>query len=210
MPDTNPMGFILLHKLFPRLWVRPAVAILFLICMTAAFPTPVLARDFALTLYGGVVTDGDFEDAFSPNVKFRNGYLVDAALAWTASRFWEGAFSLELEGQVAKYFGDQDNWEFNAPIVVGRWSKFPWNRRVDTSIAWGIGPSYSTQESPIEKDTHSSTDRLLVYWFAEVALGPPESKWAFVVRLHHRSTGFGTVAENGGSNTWAAGVKFRF
>jgi hypothetical protein len=117
--------------------------------------------------------------------------------------------SLEVEGNVGKYFGDQDHWEFNA-AVAGRWHKFPWSDTVATTIAWGVGPSYATEVPKVEETTHTSSQQWLVFWFAEITLGPPESRWAGIFRLHHRSTGFETVAKDGGSNTLAVGLKFRF
>jgi hypothetical protein len=57
---------------------------------------------------------------------------------------------------------------------------------------------------------HGTTKQWLVYWFSEIALGPPDSNWALVLRLHHRSTAFGLLAEEGGSNTLTTGLKFRF
>lgn len=166
------------------------------------------AADFALTLYGGRTTSGDYQEVVSPS--FVNVYLVDAALAWTAASYFNGALSLEVEGQAARYFGDQHNWEFNLPVVAGRWHLFPWNDRVATGVAWGIGPSYATENPRVERQINGTSARWLVYWFAELALGPPKSDWAVVLRLHHRSTAFGTVAEEGGSNTLALGWKMRF
>ncbi|MBE9544702.1 MAG: hypothetical protein IMF02_09445, partial [Proteobacteria bacterium] len=52
----------------------------------------------------------------------------------------------------------------------------------------------------------------LVYWFGEIAFGPPDSNWAGVFRIHHRSGAFGLIADRGegGSNTLAVGLKYRF
>jgi hypothetical protein len=167
------------------------------------------AEDFAITVYGGRVTDADASHAISPSVDFVDAYLITGAVAWTFKRFLDDKLSLEVEGNVGKYFGDQENWEFNV-AVAGRWHKFPWSDTVATTVAWGVGPSYATEVPKVEETTHSSSQRWLVFWFAEITLGPPESRWAAIFRLHHRSTGFETVAKDGGSNTLAVGLKFLF
>jgi hypothetical protein len=81
---------------------------------------------------------------------------------------------------------------------------------VDTSFAFGLGPSWATEEPEVEVMIKGTTEQFLAYWFTEITLGPPEANWAVVFRLHHRSKAFGLLAEEGGSNTLAAGLKFHF
>jgi hypothetical protein len=167
------------------------------------------AGDLAISLYSGQVTDGNWGKALSRHVRFVDAYLLASAVSWTASRHADGALCLELEGQVAKYFHVQRHWEFNLPLVGIRWSRFPWQEHLATSVAWGVGPSYATEVPVVERMTHPTSEQWLVYWYAELLCGSPHSDWGVILRLHHRSTAFGLVAETGGSNTWAAGLKFR-
>ena len=167
------------------------------------------AQDFAITVYAGRVTDARAGDVITGDFSFVDANLITGALAWTGKRFMNNALSLEVEGQVGKYFGDQTHWEFNLPIVV-RWNKFPWNEWVDTSLAWGVGPSYATEVPKVEVALHGSSQQWLIYWFGEIKLGPPKTDWAISLRLHHRSTGWETVGKSGGSNTLAAGLSYRF
>ena len=51
---------------------------------------------------------------------------------------------------------------------------------------------------------------LLIYWGVELAVGPPRGHWAVSLRLHHRSGGFGFIADDGGMNALALGVRFGF
>ena len=178
-------------------------------CLLMGMVDSVRAQDYALTVYGGHVTEDKWTDSISSNVNFVDAHILVGALAWTMTRLYDGALSLELEGQVAKYSGVQDHFEFNLP-VIGRWQKFPWNKVVDTSFAFGLGLSWATEEPKVEKMLNDSTQQLLIYWLIEIALGPPNANWAMVFRLHHRSDAFGLIAEDGGSNTLAAGLKFRF
>jgi hypothetical protein len=62
---------------------------------------------------------------------------------------------MEVEGQAARYVGAQHNWGFNLPLLAGRWHRFPWNRRLATSLAWGVGPSYATGVPRVEGAIHS-------------------------------------------------------
>ena len=189
-----------------------AVAVLVLISVSAAFAEePTAAQDFAVTIYGGRMTDSDFGDTLIGQFDFVDAYVVVGALAWTFASYYENALSFEIEAQVGKWFGDQHNWEFNLPVAV-RWSKFPWGNYVATSLAYGLGPSYASEEPEEEIKLNDSTKKFLVYWFGELTLGPPESNWAASLRIHHRSGAFGLVEEQGrgGSNTVAVGVKYRF
>jgi hypothetical protein len=173
-------------------------------------PCTTVAQDLAVTVYGGRVTEDPWHKSIAPDVLFGDAYIMVCALSWTAQRFLDGALSLELEGQVGKYFGDQDNWEFNLPIVAGRWNKFPWNHKVSTSFAFGVGLSYATRVPPLEIEYNSTSKQWLIYWFSELTFGPPQKNWSVALRLHHRSAGFGLVAEEGGINILAAGIKYRW
>ena len=188
------------------------IAVIMVIALMPAFIAKATAgEDFAVTVYGGRMTDGDFGDALTGQADFIDAYVVVGALSWTFARYFEEALSFELEGQVGKWCGDQHNVEFNLPLAI-RWSKFPWNHYVSTSLAYGLGPSYATKEPAAEIDEHDSTHKFLVYWFGEIALGPPDSNWAGVFRIHHRSGAFGLIADRGegGSNTLGVGLKYRF
>lgn len=169
----------------------------------------VRAQDYALTVYGGRVTEDRWFYALSPGINFVDAYILVGALAWTMKRLYDGALTLEIEGQAAKYYGDQDHLEFNLS-VAGRWHRFPWDKAVNTSFAFGLGPSWAAEEPEVEVMIHGAADQFLVYWFSEITLGPPDADWSMVFRLHHRSKAWGVVAEEGGSNTLAAGLKFLF
>jgi hypothetical protein len=182
------------------------------VIVSSALPGKAVADDdFAVTVYGGRMTDDSYSETLSGQADFIDAYMLVAAFSWTFARYLDDALSLEVEAQVGKWWGDQDNMEFNLPVAM-RWNRFPWNHIVSTSLAFGLGPSYATDEPEGEIERHDETQRFLIYWFGELALGPPASSWAWVVRLHHRSGAFGLVADqgDGGSNTLAAGLKYRF
>lgn len=177
-----------------------------------AFTKKTLAeQDFAITVYGGRMTDGSIGEVLTEKTSFLDTYVLVGALSWTFATFYENALSFELEGQVGKWFEGQNSWEFNIPVVI-RWSKFPWSHYVSTSLAYGLGASYATEEPEAEIDRLGSSNKFLVYWHAEIAFGPSDSNWACVLRIHHRSGAFGIVADqgDGGSNTLGIGLKYRF
>jgi hypothetical protein len=113
-------------------------------------PGVALAKDFSMAIYGGQLTREKWERALSSGADFTDATIVVAAASWTAFRFCDGKLSCELEAQAGKYFGDQDHWEFNLPILGLRWHRFPWDDHLATSLAWGSGPSYAMGVPQIE------------------------------------------------------------
>jgi hypothetical protein len=119
-------------------------------------------------------------------------------------------FEWEREINVARYFGDQDHWEFNVAPLVARWTRMPFRDRVRSSFAFGLGLSYATEVPPVEVELEETSERLLVFWMMELALSPPDADWAVSLRIHHRSGAFGLVAEAGGMNAVTLGLRRRF
>jgi hypothetical protein len=186
------------------------IRVLLVVLLLGISPGSALAQNFALAIYGGQLTKEKWEKAISPESDFADATIVVAAGSWTISRFLDGKLSCELEAQVGKYFGDQAHWEFNLPILGLRWHRFPWEEFLATSFAWGIGPSYATRVPEIEVETRGDSSHWLIYWFGELSLGLPTARWEVLIRLHHRSDGFGAVADDGGSNALCAGMRYRF
>ena len=170
------------------------------------------SADGALTVYGGQFTTNDWEDFFlSPAaLRFADSYMLALAPAWVVARPVPG-LDLEVEGQVARHFGDQGHWEFNG-VLAARWRDFPWRNRVRTSVAFGIGPSWATERPALEPGINGGhTQRLLVYWYLEATAAPAGwTNWAGSLRLHHRSSAFGLAASAGGSNILALGLRRQF
>ncbi len=148
--------------------------------------------------------------------------LFQAAL--TESQLWSVAVSrklasfnehsdFEFEGQVAKHAGPlQRHWEFNG-LGVYRWHTFPWDRHINTSVAFGLGLSYALDKPAFEVQAHEKSNRLLVYILVELAVALPRApRWEIVARIHHRSAAYG-IFENdlqGASNGLGFGLKYRF
>ncbi len=166
-------------------------------------------RAIAVAVFGGVLTNNNWEDVFVPwDLDTSDSTLAGFAISHGIGRI-DPRFGFEIEGQVVHHFGDQDHWEFNLPVVA-RWKAFPWDDVVDTSVAFGIGPSYASEKPKVEVANRGDSQRWLVYWMAEIEVGPPDKDWSALFRLHHRSGAFGLVADEGGSNALVIGLKQRF
>jgi len=168
-------------------------------------------RDWALTLYSGRLTDSGIGETATFNFKFENAYFIDLALSRRLYTFRDYC-NIEIEGQIAKHFGDQDHWEFNGVGYI-RWLVFPWDAYLDTSFAAGAGVSYATSVPEIEAKNHDDVaGRFLGALMFELAFSPPRvPQWGLVIRLHHRSGAEGVFSGvSGGSNAWAMGIRYSF
>ena len=167
------------------------------------------ARTKSISLFGGVMTSNRWYDTFAPwNLEFRSSVMVGLAASHRVGPL-DPRWSFEVEGQVVRHFGEQDNWEFNLPVVA-RWDAFSWDNTLDTSLAFGVGPSYTSSTPEAEVAIRGNSHRLMVYWKLEAEFAPPGEPWSAIVVLHHRSGAFNTVANEGGSNSIVIGIRRRF
>ncbi len=165
---------------------------------------------FAASLYGGVMTDDNWRQSISGQADLVDSHILVGALGWTFYRPANGLWSLELETNMARHFGIQDHMEFNAPILTVRWDHFPWDKTLETSLAYGIGPSYATKLPEYERQKSGDSEQFLLFWHIEAAFGLPDSNWSTIFRLHHRSSGYGVFADKGGSNILTMGLRYEF
>lgn len=197
-----------------RIWIKSiditCLSMIIAIGLLVAGPRPGEASDLALTVFSGRITGvSAWHDIIvhPDDLDWQDAYFIGGALAYTLDDYREQALSLELEGQIVRHFGAQHLWECNLPIVA-RWHRFPWNHRVATTTAFGLGPSYATEVPPVEVEIEGESRRLLYHWFLELTFGPPDTNWTTSFRLHHRSGGFGSIADEGGSNALTFGIRF--
>ena len=164
----------------------------------------------SIALYGGQLTSNDWQEVFIPSrLDFIDSYLAALAVARQVGRPTENV-GLELEGQIVRHFGRQDHWEFNALGVI-RWTRFPWDQRLDTSVAGGLGVSYASEIPDAEVDFEGDSERLLAYWMLEVeAALPRTTDWHILARLHHRSPAYGLFGDGGGVNVLGLGLRYDF
>lgn len=171
-------------------------------------------KGWFVTLYGGQFVDNELlkvlfqGDIFHLNPE--DSHLATVSLSKELAR-WKRYIAFELEGQIGRHFGLQDNWEFNA-LVVFRWLLFPWDRYLDTSFAFGEGFSYATEEPFIESEFQDADSvQFMNYILLEFEFAlPTVPHWSLLTRLHHRSGIFGVFGTGEGSNFVGLGVRYRF
>ena len=205
----------MLHAHKPRRWypgLTLAIALFLLLPLGPTVPSGWAdERLYALNLYAGRMTSNHWDEFFynADDLDFKDSYLIGVTLARRIGKYQDKA-SFEIEGQIVKHFHFQTHWELNA-LVAARWEAFWWDDVLDTSVAFGLGPSYATDEPEVEIENDGDTSQLLVYWMLEVAMGLPDyPRVALITRIHHRSDAYGADADTGGSNTLAVGLKWRF
>jgi len=187
--------------------------LMIIICFSFTFAHANEAEEkpYYLNIFAGQMTTNNWENFFGVGeaLDFKNSYFIAAGLAKRIGAYKKMA-SFEIEGQAVKHFNIQNHWELNA-LVTARWDAFWWDKYIDTSLAFGLGPSYATAEPEIEILNDGTTSKWLAYWMIELTLGLPEySHVALITRLHHRSNAYGLFADKGGSNALAIGLKYRF
>jgi len=193
--------------------LRTIVALLTLALLTSAAAAGASENGWAATLYVAEISSEDgWEDVFFNPLfsSYVDDHLFVAALSKRYALLRDGALQLEAEGQVAYVCSDQHYWQLNAAPIVMRWQQFPWNHKVATSAAFGLGLSYATELPELEVQLEGASKQLLVYWVAEVTAGPPEASWALTLRLHHRSVAYGLMGDEGGMNALGLGLRYMF
>jgi hypothetical protein len=165
---------------------------------------------WSVSIYGGPRTEENLAEMAILDASYSDGNsVVVGALAREIYQY-EQWLSFELEGQVGKHFGsDNDHWEFVAALF-GRWHPFPWDKYIDTSFAMGAGLSYNSNISETESERDEHAQRLLGYLAFEFTFGLPQfSRWDLMLRVHHRSGAKGIIGQSV-SNYLCLGLKFAF
>jgi hypothetical protein len=168
-------------------------------------------KNWAINIYGGVITDGDLGSTFSMSADTVDSHFLGALAMTRTLKRLNKHINIEGEGQIVKHFGDQNHMEFNA-VLIGRWLTFPWNSYITTSFAAGAGLSYATDIPEIEAEFHEETSQFLGYLLFELAFSLPSTPhWHLTTRIHHRSGAGGTFNNvHGASNALCFGIKYDF
>ncbi len=181
--------------------------------IAVAEPRAEAPADWTATLYGArMSSETGWEDILLNPIgaEYVDVWLLACALSRPYAWHRDDALALEAEGQVVRYFGDQDHWEFNVVPIIARWHAFPWSDRVATSAAFGLGISYATELPPVEVEIEGESAQWLVYWVLELTAGPVDAPWSVSLRMHHRSVAYGLLADEGGMNAVGLGLRYRF
>ncbi len=184
---------------------------------TGSSPEPFLRfSDFryypwSVFVYWGKWSDNEFGNIILARAQTRDSHVSVAGGSRTVAEY-NRYLLFETEFNAAKHFESQNHWAFNGALSA-RWMIFPWDGLVNSTLSFGVGPSYALESSDIEGETKEDTSRFLIYMVTELTFGPPGrrgSRWESFLRIHHRSGAFGLIRESVGSNFITFGVRYRF
>ncbi len=175
---------------------------------------------WAITAWGGQMTDSEFGEAFFFNGTSRPEYLLGFGISKRIYR--SGPVSLELEADWFGHIADkQAGGKYNQSVayadtaaqsfgegVLGIGARLwlrPW-----LNLGFVEGISYTTSFSNYERTKRDKYSKLLNYLGFEIEVLLSESL-SVVGRLHHRSGAFGTFAgAKEGSNAYLVGFRYRW
>lgn len=142
---------------------------------------------------------------------YTDSYLLAASYQYAYQEHLEGALRIEYELNAAYNFGEQDHWELNVAPIGLRWQRFPWDHYLHSSLAFGLGVSYAFDRPEVEQRLENDTQQFLLFWQLELTAGPLDGPWSAVLRLHHRSPGWGVMGvADGGMNAPSLGFRYSF
>ncbi len=199
------MCSLLLH-LFLKSWLGAFL-------LLAASPAQALepeSNQWSILAYGGQWSANSIGSILRGRTELRSSYVgvvgANRSLYQIPNRL-----SLELEANVGTHFGLQHHSELNSALLF-RWRRFPWRDHLNTSVAFGLGPSLAFQAPRIEERPDRPASPLLVFMPVELTLGRPltnGSFWELLLRVHHRSGAYGVVSPARGSNFISLGLRSR-
>jgi len=198
------------------LWRQLARGIAALFAATLALPSRAADIDSpnAFTFYTGRISaEETWHDVlikpFSTN--YTDCYLLTAAYSRAYQETHEGALRTEFEVNATWMFGEQDYWAVNVAPIMLRWQRFPWSDRLYSSVAFGLGLSYTFEYPRIEQELEDETQQFMIFWALEVSAGPRDGPWSVMLRLHHRSPAWGLMGiADGGMNAPSIGFRYAF
>lgn len=181
-------------------------------------PAP-CARDFTTPTLrvggylGALSQQGFLNTLYAPwRTHLEPNYLADIHAVYTVDRCTRLPLDIEVEGGIAKRFGEDHQIEVDlAPVV--RWKQFPWNEYLYTNLRVGlVGASYVNSISSWEQENSDNGrgSRFLNFLVPELTFASAaDASWESLIRIHHRSGIYGMInGVQGGSNYISVGIRF--
>lgn len=170
-------------------------------------------QDWSLGVYAGQYYDTEPAGFLAGRAGFVDHHLYALTATKTVWRSASLPLSLELDGML----GVQSGVAHVSEVAVApalRWSGFPWNGVVHTSVSFApLGLSYTSVVSPLERGQGGKGSQTLNWLFLEVALSSPSNKAnEFFARLHHRCAVYDLLNNYGanGEDFFTLGFRRRF
>ena len=182
---------------------------------TLTFPVSALAQesDWSVGAYAGKYYDTEPAGFTQGRANFLEHYLVALTAKKTVWRSSSLPLTLEIDGMGGVQNGVATIGEVAVAPAL-RWSGFPWNGTVHTSVSVApLGISYTSSVSPLELGQDGKGSRILNWLFLEVALSKPNTRATeMFMRLHHRCTVYDLLNNYGanGEDFVALGFRRRF
>lgn len=159
------------------------------------------------TFFAGALTTGSWHDAVRPwEVEFAEAWMIGASVGWDRS-IGTTPIRWGIEAQLSAHVGRQDHFELSVPMLLRYRAQGTSPVR---SLAAGLGLSYASKVPQVEIDRNGASQRLFVHWMAEIEFGAPNQTRNTVLRLHHRSDGYGLFDVDAGSTAIVVGLRKRF
>ena len=178
-----------------------------------ALPARAQVSDWSVGAYSGKYYDTEPAGFTQGKAHFLDQYLIAATASKTLWRSDTLPLSLELDGMLGYQHGIAPLWEVAVAPAL-RWSSFPWNDILQTSLRLApLGISYTSQVSPLERGKDGQGSRTLNWLFIEAAFSRPGQKSnEFFMRLHHRCAVYDLLNNFGanGEDFFALGFRRRF
>ena len=156
--------------------------------------------EWSLGAYGGKYYDTEPAGFLRGDANFKDQYIFALNAGRTVWRSATLPLSLEIDAVLAQQSGQASLTEI-AVAPVARWSGFPWNNWVQTSLRLApLGVSYTSEISPLELGPTGQGSRFLNFLMIEVAFSSPQDKSnELFMRLHHRCAVYDLI-NNYGAN----------
>ena len=197
--------------------MRKTSCVLFLLVsffvVSSQFSSAAFFRDsqWSVFVYGGQWSSTRIAEIFTGQIDLESSAVAVVGVGRHLKDLAPG-LSLEGESNLALHAGKQSHPELNAALGL-RYSAFPWDRWLHTSILYGLGFSYAFSEPNIEIKSDQDPSQLLVFMPVELAFAPPSRfpfPWEGFLRIHHRSGAYGVISDARGSNFITVGIRHRF
>ncbi len=173
-------------------------------------------------VFGGLLTRRNFSQLYDGPVNLVDTNMI--GLSVSQELFSVGdlfnyhpldPLKFEVEGMGVYHFGHWPEDQYFAETVglmAIRWHKFPWERHLLTTVGFGEGVSYASEEPSYEVELNDKTANVLNYLMFDITFALPSyPEWSLVLRIHHRSGVFGLIENvTGGSNYFTMGLKYTF
>lgn len=169
--------------------------------------------------YLGQYSPKEYDEVpFSGNWHLKRQHMGTVGLGREMTRITEmwglnTDLGLELEGLASHHWGRYNDYQELAGSFNLRWHQFPWNAHLSTTLAHGIGLSYTTVVPKQEVlYRRGKSAKFLTFMMWDVTFGlPAHPAWAVFFRIHHRSGAFGTFnGVHGAANYPCIGIKYSF